>query len=255
MGNCPLTKHTGSTVKNLQLLLIPLIPLVILSSPGYTQDQLPEDLEGQEVDLPLETGSGHILQPVSEIDAKRLQARRQLQQIQQSLIEKRALIDRLRGQLEGETDNLERQDLQRQIDREETDLNNLRRSFENIALGGVDLSVFNPELQQEQFNWQQELQLILKPLFQKLKDLTEKPRQIERLENQLAALDNQQRIAQRALNNVDQLLDDNLNEDTLLRINTIRQTWIRQLNDIQREREINQLQLDVLLDDGDTILQ
>jgi len=245
-------------VNNRKILLITFIYLLLPSYCLYAQDQLPETVVDPAQEFTQESESAEaeqILTPASTLDARLLQARRQLQQIQQSLQDKRSQIDDLRRQMAEETDNLERQELQRQIDREETDLNNLRRSFENIALGGVDLSVFNPDQQQEQFNWQQELQLILKPLFQKLKDLTEKPRQIERLENQISVLDNQQRIAQRALNNLELLQADEFNEETQLRINTIRQIWVRQFNDIQRERDISQLQLNVLIDEGDTILQ
>ncbi len=216
------------------LLIIAVIcPLVLLTSPGHAQEP--------------------ILEPVSEVDSQLLQTRQQLEEIQKSLQDKRSQIDQLRKQLGKEKDESERRDLQWQIEREETDISNLRRSFENIALGGVDLSVFDPERQDEQFNWQQELQQILKPLFRELKELTEKPRQIERLNSQLAILDNQQRIVQRALNNVERLLDDSLDKATHQRLESVRQTWIQRLNDIQREREISQLQLNVLQEEGDTL--
>jgi len=232
------------------------LPLVLFTWPGYSQVQDTEPPEHQTPVQLQEVVIEELPQRLPASAVERIQAaRQQLQQIQQSLLEKRNQIAQLRIQLEAETDNTERDELQIQIDREETDLNNLRRSFENIALGGVDLSVFNPEEQSEQVNWQQELQLILRPLFQKLTDLTEKPRQIERLENHLSLLENQRRIAQRALDNVVLILDDSLDENTRQRMTGIQQAWVRQLTDIERERGISQLQLKVLQDDGDTILQ
>lgn len=196
----------------------------------------------------------HGTEPVSEAQTQQLQrVRQQLEDIQQSLQAKRTLIEQMRKQLAKETDESERRDLQWRIEQEETDLNNLRRSFENLALGGVDLSVFEPGSQDEQFNWQQELQQILKPVFQELKELTEKPRQIERLKSQLAILGNQHRIVQRALNNVERLLDDSLDKAARQRLESVRQTWVQRLNDIQREREINQLQLNVLQEEDETL--
>ena len=226
-------------MKYRQTLLILAItcPLVIMASPGYTEDQLLEPVPGQ----------------ASDADSQLLQIRQQLADIQNSIQEKRAHIEQLRKQLEKEKDESERGDLQWQIEREETDISNLRRSFENIALGGVDLSAFDPASQDEQFNWQLELQQILKPLFQELKDLTEKPRQIERLKSQLDILNNQTQITQRALNNVERLLDDTMDKATSQRLESVRQTWVQRLNDIQREREISQLQLKVLQEDEDTL--
>lgn len=220
------------------VLLLPIFPALPVSA----QDETP---------VSTDTPSASI--PGSEAQAQLLQTRQQLEEIQKTIQEKRSLIEQQRKQLEREKDESERRELEWRIEREETDITNLRRSFENIALGGVDLSAFDPAQEDQQFNWQQELQLILKPVFQELKDLTEKPRQIERLRARLAILENQQRIAKRALTNLERLLDESLDKDTKLRLENVRQTWVQRQNDIQRQLEINQLQLDVLLDEEDTI--
>jgi len=227
---------TEDIVNNRQTLLIIAVicPLVLLTSPGHALEQIAEPVSGTQT---------HQLQ----------QTRQQLQEIQNSIQEKRASIELLRRQLKQEKGDAERRDLEWQIEREETDISNLRRSFENIAIGGVELSVFDPDQQDKQFDWQQELQQILKPVFQELKELTEKPRQIERLKSRLAILDNQQRTAQRAHGNVVRLLDDSLDKETRQRLESVRQTWLKRLNDIQREIEINQLQLNVLQEEGDTL--
>lgn len=192
--------------------------------------------------------------PATEEELKLRQARQQLAEIQASLVEKRGQINEMRKQLESETDSVELEDLKKTIEREEADFSNLRRSFENIALGGVDLSGFTPEKQDEQINWQQELQLILKPLVQELKELTEKPRQIDRLNNRLAILENQYEATRRAVANLVQMRDDNLDKATQTRIEEMHKNWTRQLEDIRREREISQLQLNLLLDEKDSIL-
>lgn len=210
-------------------------PLVLLTIPGHAQEQIPEPAPAPQTQLQ--------------------QTRQQLQDIQKSIQDKRTLVEQMRKELKKETDEGERRELEWRIEREETDVGNMRQSFEDLALGGVDLSVFDPQRQDEPFNWQQELQQILKPVFQELKELTEKPRQIERLKIRLSTLDNQQRIAQKALGNVERLDDDSLDKATRQRLQNVRQSWVQRANDIQREREISQLQLNVLLAEGETIPQ
>lgn len=235
--------------RSLLLALVLTCSLLAFTGPGHSQAQPAEQL------TEIAPGELPVQRDVSGAVDRALQTRQQLQQIQNSMVEKRLQLDRLRGQLAGEADNVDTRDLQRLIEQEETDLTNLQRSFENIALGGLDLSVFNPEQQDAQFNWQQELQTILKPVFQKLNELTEKPRQMERLNNQLALMENQRRIAQRALTNVEQLQNEDLNEATRLRLDVLHQTWTRRLNDIQRETDISQLQLNLLVDEDETVLE
>lgn len=182
------------------------------------------------------------------------QAREQLQSIQHSLIEKREQLEQLRARLSRATDSGEKEDLQRQINQEELEMSTLRRSFENIALGGVDSSVFDPDRLNLQFNWQEELELILEPLFQKMKDLTDKPRQIEQLKSQIAILDNKLRVVNRALENLERLLADDLDRSTRQWLDVIHKAWSQQKNDFQRERDITELRLTVILSDTDTLL-
>jgi hypothetical protein len=191
----------------------------------------------------------------AEIDDGRAPVRRQLQDIQATLQAKRSELSQARRQLKNTTDELERKERETGIAQLEEDIKNLRRSFEDIALGGLDLSVFDPQAQIEEFNWEQELKVILKPLFQALKQITEKPRQIERLNSQIATLDAQIRTAQRALENVDALIDDSLDKPTRDRLENVRKDWARRADDLQRDREINLLQLKVLKDSDETILQ
>ncbi|HLB30618.1 MAG TPA: hypothetical protein VJN91_03735, partial [Gammaproteobacteria bacterium] len=137
----------------------------------------------------------------------------------------------------------------------EVEIDNLRGSFENIALGGLDLSVFDAEGQEERFDWQQELQVVLKPVFQQLRQLTEKPRQIERLNGQVSILTDQIRICQRALENVSRLIDQSLEKDTLTRLEQVEDRWERRLGDLQRQRGISELQLQTLQNNSESILR
>jgi hypothetical protein len=63
----------------------------------------------------------------------------------------------------------------------EKEIRNLNTSFEQIAIGGIDLDIFGKK--EEKFDWQAEIIGIMQPLIENLKVLTEKPRKIERLRN------------------------------------------------------------------------
>jgi len=191
-------------------------------------------------------------EPENEDDLTR--ARQQLLEIQQSILVKRSQVSDLRRQLKRTTDESERHEMELKIEDDETDLKNLRTSFENIALGGLDLSIFDPQQQNMQFNWQQELQAILKPVFQALKQITEKPRQIEHLSSQISVLEAQTRIAQTALANINKLFDDSLDKVTRERLESVRKSWSQQADDLQRQRGISELQLKVMKDNDENIL-
>ena len=63
------------------------------------------------------------------------------------------------------------------------EISKLRSSFEQAAIGSVDLNVLS-EIETN-FNWREEITLILQPIFDNLKALTDKPRKISHLKSQL----------------------------------------------------------------------
>lgn len=225
---------------NYRLLLLNaamVLPLVLATIHASAQQQTPEPAS-------------------SAADSKLQQSRDQLQRIQKSLVEKRFQLEQLRSELAELTDPVERAELQTRISQEEAEVSTLRRSFENIALGGVDSSVFDPARQNLQFNWQEELKLIMEPLFQKMKELTDRPRQIEQFKTHITLIDSKLRVINRALTNLEQLRkEDSLEVPTRKLLDVIHQAWTQQLNDVQREMDITQLRLNVMLDNEDTILR
>lgn len=205
---------------------------------------------------------GHTQQPPAPADQTaaeeqtRLQENRaQLQEIQQSIRGKRAQLEKLRRQLAATTDESQKQELQQQIDQQSAALDKLRQTFENIALGGVDLSVFDDQAQQQSFDWQQELLQILRPLFEELKDLTEKPRTIERLRSELALYQQRQKIAQQALDHLDKLPAKGLDDTTQARLKELEQNWQQRLEDLKSQQESLQLQLENLSGSDESALE
>ena len=181
------------------------------------------------------------------------QTRQQLQGIGRSLVEKRAQIEQLRAELAAAEDDTTRQELEQAIAEQEAARRSLRESFESIALGGVDLSVFSEERQQE-FDWRAELQQVLRPLFEELKDLTEKPRTIERLRSELALTEQRLEVASRVVENLERVPTEGLSETTVARLEDLQQNWRQRLDDLQRQREVAQLQLGNLLGQSESVL-
>lgn len=230
--------------------------LTIIACSVFSQEQNPPPAPAAVTEPEAaETETAAPAPEISEAEQQVLQVRQQLQEIQESLKTKRSELRAARRQLRQVTDESERVELEQRIAQEETEIDNLRQSFEDIALGGLDLTIFDTQNQDEQFNWQQELQVVLKPLFQQLRQLTEKPRQIERLNGEIALLSNQLRTCRRALDNMEQLIDESLDKDTLARLEQVEERWQRRLGDLERQREISRLQLQTLQNSSESILR
>ena len=103
-------------------------------------------------------------------------------------------------------------------------------TFQSIATG-IDLDTFSQKSKTE-FNWQVEVHEIVGPIIDELKNLTARPREIERLRNEISAYTRQ-------LNTINSVLDNLL----LLKYYTTRQEIESLLTDvenswIEREKEV-----------------
>ncbi|TIH13407.1 hypothetical protein D0S45_15225 [Marinifilum sp. JC120] len=83
-------------------------------------------------------------------------------------------------------------------------LKNVRQNFIKVATG-LDLSIFNEAAQQD-FVWQEEVETLVRPLLQELKEMTKRPRQIERLKSRVAYFESRLPRAEEAVKNIDKLI-------------------------------------------------
>ncbi len=189
-------------------------------------------------------------------EARLQETRVQLQELKQSLTENRARIESLRQELQhaaAADDDEQREIFAQQLEQLEAQRRNLRASFENIALGGVDLGIFGDLPDQDDFNWQDELLSIMRPLFSEMRQLTERPRAIERLRRDRALLNQQINVVNTALNNLAAVRTTDLDEAALNRLNDLEQQWQERQRDLMRQQGIVQLQLDNLLEREETV--
>ncbi len=124
-----------------------------------------------------------------------------LTDIQRSLSQRRQSIDEVKNQLKTTTDEDARKELLTQLDEHNKFVQKLNKSFEQILIGGIDLEAFS-EQPSTDFDWQQELVQITEPLLRSLNELTEKPRKLQDLRNQIELYEYQLEVIQEALDSV-----------------------------------------------------
>lgn len=99
----------------------------------------------------------------------------------------------------------EAQKLKEQAEQFTRRLQDLQISFEELATKGLSTVDLKPK-PATQFDWQQELEEVIRPLLDELKQLTERPRTIERLRGEQTLAENQLQIAEKAIGRLENTL-------------------------------------------------
>ncbi len=105
----------------------------------------------------------------------------------------------------------------------EMEIKRLNQSFERVAIGGVSTELFGEK--ETDFNWKNEIILIVQPLIENLKVLTEKPRKIERLRNTIEQREDQKTAINDALKSIEHFSETDLSSDTKDRLDTLKERW------------------------------
>lgn len=135
-------------------------------------------------------------------------------------------------------------ELQLSLDKVNAEIKNLNQSFEQVAIGGVSLEVFDKE---EAFNWQKELVLITQPVLESLKGLTEKPRKIERLRTIITERNLQISEIEQAIDTVQGRLASQPSTSIAPTLKETLATWQGYQKDNLREIDLAEVQLESLL--------
>jgi len=128
----------------------------------------------------------------------------------------------------------------------------LTRSFERMAIGPIDAELF--ESDDSRFNWRDEITLILQPMVENLKALTEKPRKMDQLRGVIERNELQLKGTQSAIASIKQKSSqvDSATADTL---KSMLSKWERRRDRHRSNLEIATLQLNQLLHDDESVLQ
>ncbi|MEZ5582728.1 MAG: hypothetical protein R3F37_08160 [Candidatus Competibacteraceae bacterium] len=130
----------------------------------------------------------------------------------------------------------------------------LNTSFERIAVGGIDLSIFS-EQPEEKFNWQEELIEITRPILNSLRELTDKPRKVEELRSQINRQEDQLEVIDKALNSIASLQKQSLPPRIDEKLKQLAANWQQRRNDTEQALEIAGYQLASLQGDDVSSLE
>jgi len=157
--------------------------------------------------------------------------------IQQSIELKRSAVRDIKQQLKTLEDTADRQEFEQKIERIKNDIAGLQVSFEQIVLGGVNLSILTDQ-PEEQINWRDEVEKIVRPLLSMLKELTARPRQIDRLHREIELREDQLRAIEKALASIRLFEKQALAPAAGEAIRQMLTDWEQRREESQRELEI-----------------
>lgn len=160
----------------------------------------------------------------------------------------RAALDDQRKKLQSETSDAVKRDLQQQIDTLEMRRQEVEQDFSMLATGVQSAGSSNATTKAAQSTLQDEIGQILTPIFADLRQLTQKTRTLQELEDERARLEDSQSKATRAIAELDKLLAGLKSPkapDVPLRnaLADARKTWQGTLDDTRSRTEVVELQL------------
>lgn len=170
------------------------------------------------------------------------------------------LITELRKEIESEEKKYheaqiqeDRTEIKEEIDKLNERLESLKTNFEEIATG-LDLETFYQK-PQKRFDWKEELQTLVGPIVNDLKNMTARPRLIENLRTQTAYYEKQISLVKNALKNIHaiaaQVKDEALKEQLI----DLENTWNSKGRQISSQLTIAKYQLADKLSERKTLLE
>jgi len=104
------------------------------------------------------------------------------------------------------------------------DLNALEDNFAEVATG-IDVSSFRRSSSPKEISWSRELTELVAPLLNELKDLTSRPREIDRLRTRSAAYADQVRLAAKGVRNIEALSETVTEPDLSRHLADLKKDW------------------------------
>ena len=199
---------------------------------------------------PIETNSAPSEIPADPADTSDTLVFSRLIEVSASLEELTDRINTLRIQIQATPADLHHEDyaqLTARLSQLESQRRNLRVLFENIATGGVDRSVFSDPPPKTEFDWQNELLAVARPLIAELNKLTERPRMLEALRSQSTTLQEKITISEQAIGHLRQNIAEAtalFDPATLAHMNQLIEDWEQVLADFVRQEHLLQMQID-----------
>lgn len=129
----------------------------------------------------------------------------------------------------------------------------VRKNFESVA-AGIDMNVFRSR-PQTQIDWKQEFQDLVGPIIQELRSMTSRPRQIEKLRNDVAYYRQLAASARNAAQNVQKLMATSKDENLKDRLEDLLRNWRNQEQQVSSELAVAQHQLQEKLNEEKPLVE
>jgi hypothetical protein len=121
----------------------------------------------------------------------------------------------------------------------------LQHSFEEVVLGGINLLILTDEADR-QMDWRLELEEIVRPLLATLKELTEKPRQVDSLRRKIGQQEDRLELITRAIDSIQTVRNMPATPAVSALLEQLQAEWEQRREDTRRELEIANFRLDNL---------
>jgi len=195
-----------------------------------------------------------LLAGISGVEVARAQSiepaagaqRTRLEVLFASMSGKKALLGELRARAASTTPPTP--DMLEAIDVLQDEFQSLKRTFDQLAAGGIELVEITPE--GESFDWRKELILVTQPLLENLTGLTEKPRKIERLKSIIEQRQTENQDIGNALNRIEQSLIVHQGSPVLAALTSLQLSWQQKRDDNEQALELARFQLSTLMGDN-----
>ncbi|HMP90866.1 MAG TPA: hypothetical protein PJ991_11745 [Kiritimatiellia bacterium] len=131
------------------------------------------------------------------------------------------------------TDDMARDDIRRRIQELRTQIEEQRRQFDGFAVD-VDLTVFSPQ-RESKFDWQEQVGKLLEPIMAEIESATAESRVIGQLRTQIDDVRKRRDLAQKAVTNLESLLQQPASPELQARLNARLDIWKRTLEQANNE--------------------
>ncbi|WP_320170541.1 hypothetical protein [Maridesulfovibrio sp.] len=158
-----------------------------------------------------------------------------------------------RNKLKSSSHLVDKETLEEEIKEMQAQLTHVEHNFVKVATG-LDISVFNEE-EQHDFVWQEEIETLVRPLLQELKEMTKRPRLIERLKSRVAYFESKLPRADEAVTNIDTLIETSDSPILKAELQKLRENFVKRRADISNQRDVARFELNELMKDDQSFFE
>ncbi len=166
---------------------------------------------------------------------------------------KELLVIQLQNEISNDEDEENRQELDQQIKQLKEEIKSIKDEFDRTLTGGIDQTKLKADIEKS-YNWRDDLEDIMRPIFRSMKDVTEKPREIERLRSEISFLKRNIELSESALNFIKRMDSNSLPDVFQVRIHTAETDWSNRLYSLEEELAIVEFQLETRLKESSNFI-